>query len=210
MRMPHPTPTPEPLPFEHFYSGMGAMPRSDAVPLPPAAVAQFDSLLHDIHSDAPRVDVERMQQLVAWLLNLSSDHAHEVIDSRMRRLQELRAMVDDPAWDSDYAMRARVAKLMDYVERDDDLIDDHVPLLGLLDDVLLIELAWPAFADEVEDFRDFCAYRKLVHPAGGASEQRAQWVRDRLHELALMQHHNTVREQHYAPSGQSSSIFRVG
>jgi hypothetical protein len=181
------------------------------VPLTPASVAQFDALLHEIHADAPRVDIDRLQQLVAWLLNLSADHAHDVIDTRLGHVQELRAMVADPAWDSDYAMRQRVAKLLDYIDRDDDLIEDHVPLLGQLDDVLLIELAWPAFADEVEDFRDFCAYRKLAHPAGGASEQRQQWVRDRLEELALRQHEHAAREQHYAPPwSTTSTLFRVG
>ncbi|MBF6022904.1 hypothetical protein [Lysobacter niastensis] len=210
MRLPHPTPTPDPLPFDHFYSGNGDTPRSDAVPLPPPAVARFDTLLHEINADAPRVDGDRVQQLMAWLLHLDADRAHGVIDSRMGRVQELRAMVEDPAWDSDYAMRKRVAKLLDYIDRDDDLIADRVPLLGRLDDVLLIELAWPAFADEVDDFRDFCSYRQMAHPSGGASEQREQWVRDRLHELALMQHHHAVREQHYAPHGQTSSLFRVG
>lgn len=211
MRMPHPTPTSEPLPFDHLYSGLGIRSHSDAVPLSPAAVAHFDALLHEIHADAPRVDIERLQQLVDWLLNLSADHAHHVIDSRMERVQELRVMVADPAWDSDYAMRARVAKLLDYVDRDDDLIADRVPLLGQLDDVLLIELSWPAFASEIEDFRDFCAYRKLAHPGGGASEQRQQWVNDRLDELALWQQTHAVRETHYAPPWiTTSTLFRVG
>src|SRR5687767_5388109 len=90
MRMPHPTPTSEPLPFDHLYSGFGTRSHSDAVPLSPAAVAHFDALLHELHADAPRVDIERLQQLVDWLLTLSADNAHHVIDSRLERVQELR------------------------------------------------------------------------------------------------------------------------
>ena len=89
------------------------------------------------------------------------------------------------------------------VERDDDLIPDGEPLLGRLDDVLLIELAWPAFAEESEDYRDFCDYRDHEHPGGDAARKRATWLRDRLDELALWQHRVRVHEMHYvdAPFG---------
>lgn len=209
MRMLHPTPTAQPLPFDHLYSGMSTQDSARAIPLSGAAVVQFDQLLHEIHADAPRVDDDRLQQLAAWLLTLPTPQAQEVIDSRLRSVQELRAMLDDADWDTDAASRARIAKLLSYIDREDDLIADRTPLLGQLDDVLLIELAWPAFADEAEDYRDYCAYRQLEHPPGGASERRAAWVRDRMDELALWQHMLWVRGQHYAPWNLPRRLFRV-
>ena len=95
-------------------------------------------------------------------------------------------------------------------DRDDDLIADHEPLLGLLDDVLLIELAWPAFADEAEDYCDFCAYRSVEHPPGSPADQRAAWVRDRLAEIALWRHVLRVNDSHYAHLGHPEILFRVG
>ena len=82
-------------------------------------------------------------------------------------------------------------------------------VLGQLDDVLLIELAWPAFAEEAEDYRDFTAYRYAHHPAGRADERRAAWVRERLDDVALWQHAMWVREQHYAPWNLPRGLFRV-
>ena len=184
-------------------------PQRKAPPLHGDAVAQFDAFLHELHPDAVRVDIDRMQHLLDWLLSLPDAEAHDVLDRRMRRIDELRAMVADPEWDADEAMRARLGKLFAYIDRDDDLIPDHEPLLGLLDDVLLIELAWPAFADEAEDYRDFCAYRNVEHPPGSPEEQRSAWVRDRMAEIALWQHQLRVNESHYVYRGHPEELFRV-
>ncbi|MBW8807944.1 MAG: hypothetical protein JF591_03750 [Lysobacter sp.] len=118
-------------------------------------------------------------------------------------------MAADEAWDCDPALRRRLDQLFAYVDDGEDLIPDRVPLLGLLDDVLLIELAWPAFAAEAEDFRDFCAYRRIEHPAGDAAQQRAAWVRDRLAELALLQHQARVSDSHYVNGRTPEPVFRV-
>lgn len=209
MRMSVPTPTADPLPY---FRHDGPAPTTGAHPhlsLRSDAIARFDALLHEIHPDAARVDPGRLQHLTDWLLSLPPTRAHDVLDRRLRRLDELRAMLDDYDWDLQPATRARVLKLLAYVDRDDDLIDDHQPLLGLLDDVLLVELAWPAFAVEADEYRDFCAYRNDEHPDGGGDLQRAAWVRDRVAELALLQHQARVNDSHYAHSGDPQPRFRV-
>lgn len=210
MRMPHPTPTPEPLPFERD----SALPRyvqpyEPAMAITPAAIAAFDALVHELNPDAARVDATRLQRLAGWLAALPASEARRAIDERLQCLQDLRAMAADEAWDCDPALRRRLDQLFAYVDDGEDLIPDRVPLLGLLDDVLLIELAWPAFAAEAEDFRDFCAYRRIEHPAGDAAQQRAAWVRDRLAELALLQHHARVSDSHYVNGRTPEPVFRV-
>lgn len=221
MRMSVPTPTADPLPyfaqddFVHDDVSQGGQPGDNPEPrasvkLKGDAIARFDALLHEIHPDAPRVDPDRLQHLMNWLLSLPAARAHDVLDRRLRRLDGLRAMLEDSDWDTSRATRARVLKLLDYVDRDDDLIADREPMLGLLDDVLLIELAWPAFSAEAEEYRDFCTYRDDEHPAGSGESQRHAWVRDRLAEIALWQHHLRVSDSHYAHSGDPPVRFRVG
>lgn len=202
MRMPHPTPTATPLPFEQYRGGitddLGAPAGFTEIALSGPAVARFDDLVHELYPDAARVDQPRLQQLAAWLLSLPEDQARTELDARLQRLEELRAMVSDPAWDSHEAMRKRIGQLLAYVDREDDLINDSLPLLGRLDDVLLIELAWPAFAEEADEYRDFCSYRQSEHPAGTPDEQREAWLRDRLAELELLRRQARVSEEHFA------------
>ncbi|QWP74645.1 hypothetical protein J5226_13180 [Lysobacter sp. K5869] len=207
--MPHPTRTAEPLPFERAPPSHHHQPYEPAMVLRPAAIAAFDALVHEIHPDAARVDADRLERLAGWLAQLPPAQARHAIDTRLRCLQDLRAMAADPAWDCDSATRRRLQRLFAYVDQGEDLIDDRVPLLGLLDDVLLIELTWPAFAAEAEDYRDFRAYLQVEHPAGDAGEQRAAWVRDRLAELALLQHHARVSDSHYANGRTPEPVFRV-
>lgn len=118
-------------------------------------------------------------------------------------------MLEDADWDADESIRARLLKLFAYIDQDDHLIPDHGPLLGKLDDVLLIELAWPAFVSEAEDYRDFSEYRRTEHPHGSGSEQRAAWIRHRLAEIALWQHHLRVNHSHYVHSGHPAGPFHV-
>ena len=219
MRMSISTPTAAPLPyFDHGGSNPGNFPpapdgsgsSAERVVLSGAAIAAFDALLHEIHPDAARVDPDRLQHLMDWLLTLPSIRAHDVLDRRLRRLDVLRAMLEDSDWDTDDATRARVLKLLDYIDRDDDLIADRAPIVGLLDDVLLIELAWPAFSAEAEEYRDFCLYRDDEHPAGTGDAQRHAWIRDRIAEIALWQHHLRVNDSYYARSGEPPLRFRVG
>lgn len=179
--------------------------------LQPSAVARFDALVHELHPDAPRVDVPRLRRLINWLNDMPPEQAEHEIGERLHRLHELRAMCADADWDCAEAQRMRLKKLNDYVQLENDLIPDHVPLLGRLDDVLLIELTWPAFAEEVEDYRDFCDYRTTRRPTGDAAEQRAAWVRDRLDELALASQRLRVHMQHYGPDPHAAEHrpFRV-
>lgn len=173
--MPHPTPTANPLPFEQYRGGitddLGAPAGFAEIALSGPAVAQFNDLVHELYPDAARVDQRRLQQLAAWLLALPEDQARSELDARLRCLQELRALLDDPAWDCHEAVRLRIGKLLAYADREDDLIPDSLQLLGRLDDVLLIELAWPAFAAEADEYRDFSNYRQN-EPGGTSAEQR--------------------------------------
>jgi uncharacterized membrane protein YkvA (DUF1232 family) len=202
MRMPHPTPTANPLPFEHFRGGitddLGAPAGFAEIALSGPAVAQFDDLLHELYPDAARVDQSRLQQLAAWLLSLPEEQAQDELDARLGRVEELRALTQDPAWDCDEPTRMRIGKLLDYVDREDDLIPDSLKLLGLLDDVLLIELSWPAFAQEASEYRDFCEYRSTERPEGSPEEQREAWMRDRLAELEILRQQTRISDEHFA------------
>ena len=213
MRMPHPTPTDHPLPFEHYRGGLtddlGAPAGFPEIALSGPAVAQFDELVHDLYPDAARVDPPRLQQLAAWLLSLPEEQASEELDTRLQRMEELRALIDDDAWDCSDATRLRINKLLAYIDREDDLIPDRLPLLGRLDDVLLIELAWPAFAAEANEYRDFCQYRQTEHPAGTPDEQREAWLRDRLAEIELLRHNARMEDEHFANGRAPEGPMRV-
>lgn len=193
----------------HHDGSASALDAAGTIPrLRSEAIARFDALLREINPTAGPVDPERIHRLMAWLVALTPTRAHHLLDRRLRRAELLRAMLEDFDWDTGPGTRSRLAKLIDYIDRPDDLIPDHQPMLGLLDDVMLIELAWPAFATDAEDYRDFCAYR-AEGPAEGGNEAQRDWVRARIAEIAMWREHWHASDSHFGDNDQSGPRFRV-
>lgn len=201
------TPAYEPLPFGRTVPAGNTLPGGPVID--PAAVARFDALLHEINPDAARVDADRLQGLTRWLASLTPETAHGVLLLRLRRMDELRSMLADPDWNTGPALRQRIQKLLAYLDQGDNLIPQDTPVIGLLDDVLLFELAWPVFEAEAEEYRDFCAWRDSEHPSGNGDQQRAAWLRDRMAELALLRHQARVHAEHYIDVSAPRDVFHV-
>lgn len=204
------TPTYAPLPFGRTPADASPATANAMLSTDPKAVARFDALVHELNPDAARVDTVRLEGLTRWLASLTPDAAHEVLEVRLQRMEQLRSMLADPDWDTGPALRMRIEKLLGYLDQaDDHLIPQDTPIVGLLDDVLLFELAWPIFEAEAEEYRDFCAWRDSEHPSGTGDQQRAAWLRDRLAELALLRHQARVHDGHYVDVRAPDAVFHV-
>jgi hypothetical protein len=75
---------------------------------------------------------------------------------------------------------------------------------------VLLELAWPALANEVDEYDDFRQYCASESPHGDGAERRATWIRERLAALALLHHHQRINESRYVEDGRPVLPFRVG
>ena len=199
-------PTDRPLPLR---SDGNLEPISPAFTIETERVADFDALLHEVHPDAERIDGARISRLAAWLSSLPPAEARAALDERLSRIEELRAMVEDPDWDCAEPDCANVRRLLRYLDQDDDLIPDTVPLLGKLDDVLLLELAWPAVADEAEEYRDFVQYRNAAHPGGDGAQRRAAWIADRMAALSMLRQQMRANDGLHLNDGRREQRFRV-
>jgi hypothetical protein len=157
------------------------------------AAARFDARLHVVNPDAPHVDAERLQALARWLLDLDPAQSRHELQQRLARVRELRQMATDPGWDTDVAHRARLAALLAIVDTPHDGSEgahatrDRVFGPPSLDQALLVELAWPAFAEELEDYHDFCRFRREQHPLGAPPLTRSAWCRWREGQGKLWQ-----------------------
>ena len=174
-----------------------------------AALLQFNYHLHDVRRDAPTVDAGQIAQLARWLETLPSETAQATIALRLARAESLRRMLDDPDWELPADLRERGVHLLDYLYRFDDLIPDELPLIGHLDDALLIELCWAQFEGEVRDYEDYCRFCRENRVRGSGAERRSAWERECLAQASTMLHRQTVRERGYARQAPLSRPFRV-
>jgi uncharacterized membrane protein YkvA (DUF1232 family) len=204
-RQSHSEPLPLALPVAHADS----RPSGVGLKLADAAMLAFNFHLHDVHRQAPSVDKVQIADLAQWLETLPAETAEATINLRLSRAESLRRMLDDPDWTLPANVAARGRKLLAYLRTLDDLIPDDVPVIGHLDDALLIELSWSEFAGDVQDYLDFCRFCSDSHARGSADERRSAWESECLAEASAMLHRQAVRERGYARQQPISRPFRV-
>lgn len=104
------------------------------------------------------------------------------IVERLERLRLMIRMVSDIEWRLPHNDAARVLNALAYFAEPEDLIPDHIPGLGFLDDAIMIELVVRELKHEVEAYQDFCDYRdRQAENGDGAS--REGWLENRRKEL---------------------------
>ena len=106
------------------------------------------------------------------------------IVERLDRLQLMIRMLSDIEWRLPHQDATRVLNALAYFSEPEDLIPDHIPGLGFLDDAIMIELVARELKHEIEAYQDFCNYRERLSSKGdGNFASREGWLNDRRKEL---------------------------
>jgi uncharacterized membrane protein YkvA (DUF1232 family) len=86
----------------------------------------------------------------------------DFVTARLERLELLLAMMVDADWELDEQERSPVLSALAYLCDPEDIIPDNIPGIGLLDDAVMIELAFRELRHEIDAYEDFCRYRKSL------------------------------------------------
>ncbi len=133
-------------------------------------VIEFDA--HDLKQleeifHAARADMgEQLQQgdIISacreLLVKARDAGAPNFVMTRLGKLEELVAMVEDQDWQLPKEDVYRVINALAYFANTRDLIPDDVPGLGYLDDAVMVDLVVRELSSEVKAFRDFCSFRE--------------------------------------------------
>ena len=115
----------------------------------------------------------------------------------VERLGRLRLMIDmlsDIEWRLPHQDATRVLNALAYFTEPEDLIPDHIPGLGFLDDAIMIELVVRELKHEIEAYQDFCDYRERLKAQGNkGSASREDWLNTRRKELQARMRRRRVR-----------------
>ncbi len=131
---------------------------------------------------APEDIVAAAEELLA---NIEEATAPGFIVERLHRLRLMIQMLSDIEWRLPHQEAKRVLNALAYFAEPEDLIPDHIPGLGFLDDAIMIELVVRELKHEIEAYEDFCAYRDRLtaENGGGANVSREGWLENRRKEL---------------------------
>jgi len=121
------------------------------------------------------------------LKNVEESKTPGFIVDRLISLKLMIRMISDLEWRLPHQEASRVLNALAYFAEPEDLIPDHIPGLGFLDDAIMIELVVRELKHEIEAYRDFCEYRdklRLEH-RHSAKVSREGWLDNRRKELQV-------------------------
>jgi uncharacterized membrane protein YkvA (DUF1232 family) len=105
----------------------------------------------------------------------------------------------DEEWGLAEKERARIISAMSYFADPIDLIPDHIPGIGFLDDAMFVEIVIRELSHEIEAYNEFCDFRnaeeaRLRDAGQDPDADREQWLAPKRSEL-----HNRLAEARGMP-----------
>ena len=125
----------------------------------------------------------------------------EFIADRLTKLEVVINMVGDDEWQLSEEERNRVLGALVYFCDPEDLIPDHVPGLGFLDDAIYVEIVIRELSAEIESYEEFCTFRageeaRRKDKGEDPHVEREEWLADKRAAL-----HARMRKRRRGISG---------
>lgn len=130
-------------------------------------------------------EAEEIEQAARQLIaDARASELPEFIGERLARLETIINMIGDVEWNLSADERQRVLGALVYFCDPEDLIPDHVPGLGFLDDAIYVELVIRELKAEIESYEEFCQFRAAEEERRREKGlephvQREEWLADK-------------------------------
>ena len=133
----------------------------------------------------------------------------EFVSQRFRKLAVTIDMINDDEWQLSDDERRRVLSALAYLCEAEDLIPDHVPGLGFLDDAIYAEMVLQALSTEISLYQEFCHFRTAEEARRKAAGEdiavgRDDWLKDKRSAL-----HAKMRKRRKSPRGGGGWSMRL-
>lgn len=151
----------------------------------------FRSLMKTAIENASKIAPEKIQEMTVGVIEeLEGKKLPSFVQTRMEKLKLLVQMLDDEEWQLPDEERQEVLTSLAYFCEPQDLVPDHIPVLGYLDDAIMIELVVQDLAANFEAYEDFCQFRETDAARRGVEVSRDEWLATKRREL-----HTKMRER---------------
>ena len=177
------------------------------------ALARYNDIVQRLSPTHARFSADQIAGAARRVLRAAlKGQESAFIKARMRRAGEMRSALKDEQWTIPAALACNMREIIDYLDDPTSLIPNDVPVVGQLDDAILVDIAMDALRDELDNYADFCRFRWQEAARLQVTEvacDREQWLAERARERRLELQLKRVRDTRYADAGSASPVFRV-
>ncbi|HUO82217.1 MAG TPA: YkvA family protein [Gammaproteobacteria bacterium] len=169
----------------------------------------FQLIMREARNAVKDLDEDTIVAAANVLLSeIRSVDVPQFILERLAKLETMIGMVTDEEWKLPPNEKTRVLNALAYFGEPEDLIPDHIPGLGFLDDAIMIELVVRELKHEIDAYVDFCTFRSVEEQRRRqhgmeVTVTREEWLRQRRHELHSRMRRRRRRERSRGSRGRS-------
>lgn len=147
---------------------------------------------------------EEVIQPAADLLAELAKEGTAMPDFVAERLKDLTVIIDmlkDDEWALPKDIRGRVLSSLAYFSDPEDIIHDDIPVLGYLDDAIMVQLVVAELGPEIDAYNEFCEYRTNEGNRRGDDVSREEWLTAKRTEL-----HTRMRRRRGRRGGKRGGV----
>ena len=186
------------------------MPLSVTLEISDRELEHFRMLMSGVRDRAERRSPDEIAAAaLAEVERLRSAARSPFVARRIDCVGRLIAMLEDPEWALPEPERRRVLDGLAYVAEANDLVPDNVPVLGLLDDAIMLELVLRELKHELDGYEEFDAFRRdeavlRDKPETHRPVSRTDWLQAQREAL-----HARIRERRERDLARDGEEFRL-
>ncbi|CAM3622634.1 YkvA family protein [Pseudoalteromonas maricaloris] len=119
--------------------------------------------------------IAKARDLVA---TMEKSNLPEFVSTRLISLQTLIDAVLDEEWQMPEDEKREIMASLAYFSEPEDIVPDHIPVLGYVDDAIMIELVLQELSLDLKAYREFCGFRATEEARRGdnAKVDRESWL----------------------------------
>ena len=122
-----------------------------------------------------------------------SEPLPDFVATRLPELESMLRMLADDEWQLPVADRERILAAFVYFGDPEDILPDDIPVIGYLDDVIILELVARELQHVRQAYEDYCRYREEFYSENDYSFDAA--IRRDRHDRRRQQLHQLMRRR---------------
>lgn len=144
-----------------------------------ADLAHFKTMMQNVIAKSSHLeDAEIINKARTLVLEMEKAELPEFVRSRMTSLALLIDAIEDVEWQVPEEEKKAIILSLAYFSEPEDVVPDHIPGLGYIDDAIMIELVLQDLSLDLRAYREFCSFRATEEARRGddAKVDRESWL----------------------------------